>query len=184
MTPAVQSLQAQAPAINASVHGLGPLAKSSIPALKTLGNVAQRGESVFPRVYPLAQQLLALGQPLVPLATDIASIAKSFDNAGGIEDVMRFIYYYAGAVNGEDALGHYVRSLVQISQCTPRTSEATPSCAATFAATAPTAAQAKAASDLTTKPHASAAATRTRDRLASTGGASSLTALLHYLIAP
>lgn len=145
MTPTLQTLQAEAPAINESVRGLGPLAESSIPALKTLGNVAQRGEAVFPRAHVLAQQLLALGKPLLPLANDIAAIAKSFDDAGGIENVMRFIYYYAGAVNGEDPLGHYIRSLVQISGCTPRTSEAVPGCQATFAATAPTAAQATAA---------------------------------------
>jgi ABC-type transporter Mla subunit MlaD len=208
MTPSLQALLAQAPAINASVHGLGPLAVSSIPAIKTLGNLAQRGESVFPRVYPLAQQLLALTGPLLPLATDIAAVAQSFDNAGGIENVMRFIYYYAGAVNGEDALGHYVRSLVQISQCTPRTSQTIPSCAATFASTTlaarDTASRARAARDRntrdghkhhrhasTSKPHSAAtsstASTGTaapQGALTTTGTASSMTALLHYLLAP
>jgi phospholipid/cholesterol/gamma-HCH transport system substrate-binding protein len=120
MTPALRSLQAQAPAINASVAGLGPLADASIPALKSLGKVAQRGESVFPAVKPLANQLLKLATPLLPLATDIGQIAQSFDNAGGIEDVMRFIYYYAGSVNGEDALGHYIRSLVTITGSSQR----------------------------------------------------------------
>jgi ABC-type transporter Mla subunit MlaD len=120
MTPALQSLQAEAPAINSSVANLGPLAQASIPSLRSLGNVAQRGESVFPRVNPLAHQLLDLATPLLPLATDIAQIAKSFDNAGGIEDVMRFIYYYTGSVNGEDALGHYIRSLVTITGSSQR----------------------------------------------------------------
>ncbi len=60
------------------------------------------------------EQLLALSKPLLPLARDIAAVATSFDNTGGIEDVMRFIYYYAGSVNGEDALGHFIRTLVTI----------------------------------------------------------------------
>ena len=54
MTPALQALQPQAPAINATVQRLGPLAKTSIPAFKTLGNVAQRGETMFPRINPVA----------------------------------------------------------------------------------------------------------------------------------
>jgi phospholipid/cholesterol/gamma-HCH transport system substrate-binding protein len=120
MTPALQSLQAQAPAIDAATQGLGPLALASIPSLKSLGNVAQRGETVFPSVNRVAGQLLRLATPLLPLATDIAHIAQSFDNAGGIEDVMRFIYYYAGSVNGEDALGHYIRSLVTITGTSQR----------------------------------------------------------------
>ena len=134
MTPALQSLQAQAPAINATVSGLGPLAIAGIPAFRTLGNVAQRGESVFPRINSVAAQLLRLGIPLLPLANDIAAVASSFDNAGGIEDVMRFIYYYTGTVNGEDALGHYIRSQVVITQ-NARTSMLVQSASATFACT-------------------------------------------------
>ena len=122
LTPALESLRAQAPAINTAVTNLGPLADTSIPAFKTLGNVAERGETVFPQAHAVSEQLLSLGKPLMPLATDLASVAQSFDNAGGIEDVMRFIYYYTGAVNGEDALGHYIRALVEISSCVVRSS--------------------------------------------------------------
>lgn len=212
ITPALQSLLAQAPAINASVQGLGPLAKSSIPAIKTLGNVAQRGETVFPRVNPLVQKLLALGKPLEPLATDIAAIARSFDNAGGIEDVMRFIYYYAGSVNGEDSLGHYIRSLVEISGCVDRTSQppnvSNSGCGATFGSTAGGAIQANAASDTsaatargassskaesaTSSPAAVDNAAKQLAQLvgqptssaSSKSNAPSLAALLHYLTAP
>ncbi len=134
LTPALQTLAAQAPAINASVTGLGPLAKDSIPAVQTLGRFAQEGETVFPKINRVTAQLLQLSQPLLPLATDIAAIASSFDNAGGIEDVMRFIYYYTGTVNGEDALGHYIRSHVVITANT-RTSILQQSSSATFACT-------------------------------------------------
>ncbi len=112
MTPALQTLQSYAPQINTSVVDLGPLSSAAVPALRTLGNVAQRGETVFPRAHRVAQQLLALGKPLLPLARDIAAVATSFDNTGGIEDVMRFIYYYAGSVNGEDKFGHFVRAML------------------------------------------------------------------------
>ena len=79
---------------------------------------------MFPQAHRVVQQLLALSKPLLPLARDIAAVATSFDNTGGIEDVMRFIYYYAGSVNGEDAFGHFIRSLVTITNIT-RTSTPT-----------------------------------------------------------
>lgn len=172
MTPALQSLQAQAPAINESVRGLGPLADSSIPALKSLGSVAQRGETVFPRAHTLAQQLLALGQPLQPLATELAATAKSFDTTGGIEDVMRFIYYYAGSVNGENALGHYIRSLVEIGGCSPRTSTSVPGCGATFAGGGSAASQAV----------ADVARTAARARSPFSNNVATAKALLSYLV--
>ena len=119
-------LRAQAPAINASLVGLGPLAKDSIPAFKTLGSVAQRGESVFPQIHGVVSQLSKLGKPLLPVAADIAAIASSFDNAGGIEDVMRFIYYYTGTVNGEDAVSHYIRASFEVGGCSARSSSRGP----------------------------------------------------------
>lgn len=184
MTPALQSLQAQAPAINASVAGLGPLAKASIPSLKSLGNVAQRGETVFPAVKPLATQLLKLATPLLPLATDIAQIAQSFDNAGGIEDVMRFIYYYTGSVNGEDALGHYIRSLVTITGTSQRVppSLASASQSALFACVVGTNACPVSAS--TFKPAAAVRSPTNPAAAARTPANPAAKALLSYLLAP
>jgi phospholipid/cholesterol/gamma-HCH transport system substrate-binding protein len=135
ITPSLQVLRAQAPAINASLDGLGPLAKDSIPAFKTLGSVAQRGESVFPQIHGVVSQLTKLGKPLLPVAADIAAIASSFDNAGGIEDVMRFIYYYTGTVNGEDAVSHYIRASFEVSGCSARSGAQGPGCGSTFATT-------------------------------------------------
>jgi hypothetical protein len=121
----------------------------------------------------LARQLLALGTPLEPLSRDLAATAQSFDNAGGIEDVMRFIYYYAGAVNGENALGHYIRSLVEIGQCSPRSSSYVNGCGATFGIPSAGAAQdAKTASSQVLRSKASA-------RWAGTAKT-----LLNYLLGP
>jgi phospholipid/cholesterol/gamma-HCH transport system substrate-binding protein len=134
MTPALQALAARAPTVNQTLDGLGTLAKASVPAVQSLGRFAVRGESVFPKVHRVAEQLDALSIPLLPLATQIAGLAQSFDNAGGIEDVMRFIYYYGGSVNGEDAVSHYIRTLVEINQL-QRSSTLTASASANFACT-------------------------------------------------
>lgn len=132
ITPTLQKLNAQAPSINAAVKGLGPLVAASSPALQSLGKAAGKGAKAFPQVHREVKQLLALSTSLKPLGTNLAATTKSFDNAGGIEDLMRFIYYYAGAVNGEDALGHYVRSLLEIGACSARSPTPVPGCGATF----------------------------------------------------
>jgi phospholipid/cholesterol/gamma-HCH transport system substrate-binding protein len=135
LIPALAVLQAHAPQINTSIHGLGPLATSAIPAFQTLGSVAARGERVIPRLNPVVRELLALSTPLEPLASDLAAVSSSFDRAGGIEDVMRFIYYYTGAINGEDALGHYIRSSFEVGSCSARSSRPVGGCGSTFATT-------------------------------------------------
>lgn len=132
MTPALDSLRAQAPAIDASVRGLGSASRAATPALVSLGRVAQRGRRTFPRIQSLAGQLGALGVPLRPLARNLALLSSSFDRTGGIEEVMRFIYFYTGAVNGEDALGHYIRSSLQVSNCSARMSAPAAGCESTF----------------------------------------------------
>jgi phospholipid/cholesterol/gamma-HCH transport system substrate-binding protein len=130
--PALRQLNDHATQIDTAVGTLGPLARRATPALVSLGAVADRGRTVFPAAHTAAKDLLALANPLVPVARDIAGTASSFDRAGGIEDAMRFIYYYTGAVNGEDSLGHYVRTLLQIGSCSPRSPSAIPGCQATY----------------------------------------------------
>ncbi len=130
--PALAQLNSHATEIDTAVTKLGPLAKQATPALVSLGIVANRARTVFPQSHAAAKDLLALATPLVPVARDIAATASSFDKGGGIEDVMRFIYYYTGAVNGENSLGHYVRTLLQIGSCSPRTPSPVPGCQSTF----------------------------------------------------
>lgn len=132
MTPAVRSLADQAPAVNASVQRLGPFTKAATPALTSLGAVAQRGRQTFPKIASLADDLGALARRLRPLAGNLGKLAGSFDSAGGIEAVMRFIYYYTGTVNGEDRLGHYIRSGLEVSVCSARKSQPAGGCEATF----------------------------------------------------
>jgi ABC-type transporter Mla subunit MlaD len=135
LIPTLAVLHAHAPQINESIQGLGPLARSAIPAFQTLGAAAARGKRVVPRLDPIVRELLALATPLEPLAADLAGVSSSFDRAGGIEDVMRFIYYYTGAINGEDALGHYIRSSFEVGACSARSSRPVGGCGSTFATT-------------------------------------------------
>ena len=168
MIPALGVLHAHASEINASIEGLGPLSRAAIPAFRTLGQVAARGERVIPRINPVVHELLALSTPLQPLAAELAALSSSFDRAGGIEDVMRFIYYYTGAINGEDALGHYIRSSFEVGSCSARSSRPVGGCGSTFA---------------TTTIAAAADRSRSPGQTGQTGTAGAKT-LLNYLLRP
>jgi ABC-type transporter Mla subunit MlaD len=119
-TPAIRNLASEAATVNASTKLLGPLAKQATPTLKTLGKVADEGRKTFPKFEAQADQLNQLGTPLVPLAENLAKLSSSFDDTGGIESLMSFIYFYTGAVNGEDASGHYTRAGLGFSSCVDR----------------------------------------------------------------
>jgi phospholipid/cholesterol/gamma-HCH transport system substrate-binding protein len=132
MEPAVRTLADQAPAVNEAVERLGPFTEAATPSLRTLGDLADRGRQTFPRIEPLVDDLGRLGEPLAPLAENLAALGTSFDEAGGIEDLMKTIYLYTGATNGEDALGHYIRAGFGANGCVDRAFEPTLGCPATF----------------------------------------------------
>ena len=132
MTPALRSLSSKADSINRSVAGLGPTATKATRALVALGDTAEHASTTLPALEPTTHELSGLSQPLLPLSKDLAALSSSFDATGGIEDVMRFIYYYTGALNGEDDLGHYFRGALQVNICSSRTSTRTAGCTGNF----------------------------------------------------
>jgi ABC-type transporter Mla subunit MlaD len=152
-TPTIQALDAQAPSVNAAVQRLGPLSEQARPAVKTLGKVADQGRKTFPRLDAVVSQLDKLGVPIEPLAANLGKLSTSLDDTGGIESLMRFIYFYTGAVNGEDASGHYTRAGISVGACATRTPDEAPGCPASFytpddAATSASAARAQTSSTL------------------------------------
>ncbi|HEY6762861.1 MAG TPA: MlaD family protein [Baekduia sp.] len=150
-TPTIKALADQAPSVNQATQELGPLSTQANSALKTLGNVADQGRETFPRLDKVAQQLDDLGIPLEPLAKNLGSLSTSFDTTGGIESLMRFIYFYTGAVNGEDASGHYTRAGLGFNQCVQRRGDEVGGCSAQYfdeKAAAASTARAKTASSL------------------------------------
>jgi phospholipid/cholesterol/gamma-HCH transport system substrate-binding protein len=134
-TPAVANFASEAASVNETTERLGPLAQQALPTIKTLGKVADQGRTTFPRLEKIADQLNTLGTPLVTLSDNLAKLSTSFDGSGGIESLMRFIYFYTGVVNGEDASGHYTRAALGFKACVDRATKAqTAGCEATFQA--------------------------------------------------
>jgi ABC-type transporter Mla subunit MlaD len=134
-TPALESLLSESDAINKTVQGLGPTAAKATPALIALGKPAASATEALPKLEPPTHKLTALTQPLLPLSTDLADLSSSFDDTGGIENVMRFIYYYTAALNGEDETSHYIRASLNVNVCSGRVSKVAPGCESNFART-------------------------------------------------
>ncbi len=152
-TPAIRALAAQAPAVNEATARLGPFTQQARRSVKTLGKVADQGRATFPKIESVVSQLDELGIPLEPLAANLGSLSTSFDNTGGIESLMRFIYFYTGSVNGQDASGHYIRAGISVGNCVTRTPDVASGCPAQFytpdaQAAAASAARAKTSSTL------------------------------------
>jgi virulence factor Mce-like protein len=122
MTPALNSLDRRSRAINAMIQGTGPFFEAATPALVSLGDFGDRARTLFPAIRPLIGDLDRLGRPLRPTTGNLAKLFGSFDDSGGIEELMKLIYFYTGTVNGVDTKGHYVRSsLVFNGLCVTRT---------------------------------------------------------------
>jgi phospholipid/cholesterol/gamma-HCH transport system substrate-binding protein len=134
-TPALESLRSGSAAINKTVQGLGPTAAKATPALVALGNPAESATTVLPALEPATRKLTGLARPLLPLSMDLADLSSSFDETGGVENVMRFIYYYTGSINGQDELGHYIRASLNVNVCSGRVSKLAPGCESNFART-------------------------------------------------
>lgn len=119
-SPTIDALDAQASSVNQTTEELGPLSTQATGAVKTLGRVADQGRETLPKANRVVTQLADLGVPLEPLAKNLGDLSTSFDRTGGIESLMRFIYFYVGAINGEDASGHYTRAGLAFNSCATR----------------------------------------------------------------
>jgi phospholipid/cholesterol/gamma-HCH transport system substrate-binding protein len=117
---AIDGFASQAASVNEATKLLGPALKQGTPTLQSLGKVADQGRQTFPDLLKDAQQINKLGTSLQPVGENLAKLSTSIDQTGGIESLMRLIYFYVGAINGEDASGHYTRTALGFNACVDR----------------------------------------------------------------
>jgi ABC-type transporter Mla subunit MlaD len=132
-TPTLQGLLKGAPGLGRATRELAPFAGAAGPALIKLGNAAQASQPALQDTLPLAQRLATLGAQTQPAAQSLDALTKSFDDTGGIEQLMSALLYGTTAANGFDATSHYVRLQVLVGSCTqfqPKTG--VPGCSANF----------------------------------------------------
>lgn len=177
-TPVVEDAGSSAAALDTEFKTLVPFAARARTAIANLGNAAQQSEGSLVASQGLAHQLLHLGQSAEPSSQALRKLLSSLDSTGGIEQLMSLLFYGAGATNGYNADGHYIRIAPVVGSCTAYARVPVAGCSANFsgasAATASAAAVAvarKAVSEVLGRRAARPKAGRT----------TKLDGLLHYL---
>lgn len=126
--PLVAGLSANAPELSRAIEATAPFAREATPAFASLGRLSARGRETVPRIRSLVDRLATVGTPLRPVAGDLAGLLTSLERAGGIESLMRTLYFYSGSINGADGVSHYLRAALQANVCIDRTSTQNGSC--------------------------------------------------------
>jgi ABC-type transporter Mla subunit MlaD len=132
MTPVLNDLNSAAPQLNQFVKQLGPFSQAGIPALKSLGDTADVGDQALLKAKPIVSDVRTFASQAKPLTANLEALLTSLKTTGGIERLMDFLYFQAAATNGYDSLGHYLRAVFVLTNCTTYVTEPTPGCSANF----------------------------------------------------
>jgi ABC-type transporter Mla subunit MlaD len=132
MTPVLDDLNSAAPQLNQFIKQLGPFSQAATPALTSLGDTAQVGDQALLKAKPIVSDLGTFASQAKPLTDNLEQLLTSLRTTGGIERLMDFLYFQAAATNGYDSLGHYLRAVFVVTQCTTYVIEFQPGCSANF----------------------------------------------------
>ncbi len=108
--PVFTDLGIAAPGIDEAFTNLPGFSKSSESYFSSLGSTAKVSGPALVGIKPLLARLKNLGSAGKPFATNAAGLLSSFDETGGLERLLDFIFLGTGASNGYDALGHFLRT--------------------------------------------------------------------------
>ena len=127
-TPIARQLRAAAPAVNAVLEDVAPLSEAAVPALQHLSRTARIGRSTVRAAIPVANRLrgATAGMPeSVRMTTDLV---ESLRETGGVESLLSFVYYAAGATARFDSISHILPAFVVGNECFRYETVDTPEC--------------------------------------------------------
>ncbi len=116
-TPIVEDLGRAAPALNTFTTGTPGFTSAATTSLTSLGKTAETGGPDLVASLPLVQDLGTLGKTAVPLTKNLNLLLSSLRATGGVNRLMDFVFYGAGAINGYDQYGHYLRARLVLTTC-------------------------------------------------------------------
>jgi phospholipid/cholesterol/gamma-HCH transport system substrate-binding protein len=132
-TPTMRELGLAAPGVNRLFAAIPAFSSASTKYFTSLGSFGKVAGPAFKGSEPLLERLEALGRSIKPFSGNLGTLLESLRETGGIERLMDFIYLTAGATNGYNALGHFLRAnLVSVALCTPYVAIARGRCSANF----------------------------------------------------
>jgi ABC-type transporter Mla subunit MlaD len=127
-TPVFTDLGAAAPGINRAFTNLPAFSNSSSTFFQNLGKTSKQSGPALVATKPLLTRLKALGNAGQPFAGNLAQLLGSLRDTGGLERIMDFIFLGAGAANGYDALGHFLRAEGVGTTCLTYATKPVPNC--------------------------------------------------------
>jgi ABC-type transporter Mla subunit MlaD len=109
-TPVFANLGKAAPGINKAFTSVPAFSNSSTTFFENLGKTSKRSGPALVATKQLLARLKALGVPAQPFSENFAKLLSSLKETGGLERIMDFLFLGAGASNGYDSLGHFLRA--------------------------------------------------------------------------
>ena len=131
-TPLMEDIGAVAPDLSKATQSLPAFFRAGLPAFTTLGDAAETAGPKLVAADPVVVQTRNLTNKAGPTAIDLAALLSTFNDTGGFQHLMDFIYNTSGNINGYDTYGHFQRALGIRSNCTDIDSKVFPSCEAFF----------------------------------------------------
>ncbi|HST55002.1 MAG TPA: MlaD family protein [Solirubrobacteraceae bacterium] len=144
-TPTFTDLGIAAPGINQTFKNLGPFSKSSTAFFKSFGKTSKATGDALVASRPLLDHLQTLGDSAKPFSSNFAALLSSLRSTGGLERLLDFIFLGAGASNGYDSLGHFLRADLVAKNCVGYAIAPGAGCSANFVNLTGTASKASAA---------------------------------------
>jgi len=131
--PVFANLRRAAPSVNKIFEQLGPFATASLPTFRTLSHLSDIGTEALKRSQPVIDDLNQFGKQGRPLAANLANALGSLKAQNGIQRLLDVILFTAGATNGFDSIGHFLRAyLVLPISCITYAVSPVSGCEATF----------------------------------------------------
>jgi ABC-type transporter Mla subunit MlaD len=130
-TPVFADLGTAAPSFTKWTRALAPFFNASTVSLKSLGNAGEVAGPVLHAADPVVRKTRDLARSGVSPTTKLAEFLVSTKESGGFNGLVDLIYNSTASLNEFDSYGHFVRSLVALTNCNLYEVEPT-SCSANF----------------------------------------------------
>ncbi|HLI32924.1 MAG TPA: MlaD family protein [Solirubrobacteraceae bacterium] len=134
--PVMRELGLAAPGLNRLFAAIPAFSEKSTTYFESLGRFGKTAGPDLQSSEVLLNRLLSLGAKAQPFAGNLSQLLSSFRETGGIERLMDFIFLVAGATNGYNSLGHFLRAdAASLGLCAPYVAQ-TPRCKQQFSESA------------------------------------------------
>jgi ABC-type transporter Mla subunit MlaD len=131
-TPVFTDLGKAAPSFTAATRELTPFSAASTVALKSLGATGEIAGPTLRAADPIVSKTSELAQSGASPTTKLASFLGSVKESKGWNHLVDLIYNGTASTNGFDKYGHFLRTIVSLTNCLEYEIRESSSCSAKF----------------------------------------------------